>query len=224
MIHSQDARVGNLPDSAFKKLGISIPDANEFYTKVAKALTTLKIEKPRIYMEGYFQDSRDIEGDEGFDPETLPNDITPELRAFFTAFAKGGRIEKTEDESLYEGRAVIEQQIVLRMISYLQLSDDELDKPFTEDEKEAFLQLQQLKLAFEEINQEVDKVIADNITKTLQEGETGILFMGARHNHIFSRLPEDILVEDIDKEVRETTEEFKLSTEGYSSRNIEQGQ
>lgn len=54
--------------------------------------------------------------------------------------------------------------------------------------------------------QERDEFIAQTIDKTLKEGETGILFLGAHHD-ILSKLPKDIKVKEVKK--RERIEKYQ---------------
>ena len=78
-----------------------------------------------------------------------------------------------------------------------------------------------------------DEYIAQRIDRTLQEGETGILFIGAYH-HIKPRLPRDIKIKEI-KEIRKIKEYQSLlpfyhknqkrfeDLSGYLISNIDEG-
>ncbi len=54
-----------------------------------------------------------------------------------------------------------------------------------------------LEKGMNEIESKRDEFIADRINKTLKEGETGLLFLGA-HHHINMLLDTDIVVKSLD--------------------------
>jgi len=71
-----------------------------------------------------------------------------------------------------------------------------------------FMGLIRYKLAKDNLLNKRDEFIAGKIDKTLKEGETGIIFIGAYHN-IKQRLPEDIQIREI-KDVDKVREYHKL--------------
>ena len=71
-----------------------------------------------------------------------------------------------------------------------------------------------------QLTRERDRFVAKTIDETLQEGETGILFMGSYHD-ILSHLPKDITVEQV-KERQRIIAYFKELVSGVDGKRFEE--
>lgn len=92
---------------------------------------------------------------------------------------RGAIIEKTEDRELVKK----ERDYIVKMITS--------KSPFTR-----LINKLRYILAKDKLLERRDRFIANQINRTLKEGETGILFLGARHN-VLPKLSKDIVVKKL---------------------------
>lgn len=151
-----------------------------FWDAIADYFYRLEVSNLKIYQDGLMANGqvgqRIIE--EGAKRGSKNHEIVLML------MEKGGEIRKTEDVSLLK-------EEYDRLIKLAQ----------TKSPLERALIYIGYKLRKDRLMKERDEFIAKRINETLQDGETGVLFMGAYHD-VLPRLSKDILVEEVKEQKR----------------------
>jgi hypothetical protein len=129
----------------------------EFWNAVAKALDGLKLDWTKVRL---YQDSLPVCGLEEKIIRDLAKQGGANHRILLKLIERGARIEGTEDAGL------------LRKEYELIIAGAPIDAGVSASDKRAYLQ---------DFMERRDRFIAQRIDKTLLQGETGILFLGALH-------------------------------------------
>lgn len=187
-----------------------------FWRIVEDRLQQLPVERPRIYVESYHGTSV------RFEPGTEPTDKiidTPEARVIAALLKRvGGTVETTENPKLVEENMQIARELGDAYHAIKDSKDDYEEKTgdpelmIIKRVKEALGPILIIAARMEEVAGKRDAFIAGRIDETLQDGETGILFLGGNHN-VESRLPGDIQIEILDKRLNEIRKEIAFETE-----------
>lgn len=180
------------------------------YWKIVKETTSnLNVKYARIYFDSYVGDTfANAENRFKFD-EYLKSlkEYPDEYAVINQLLAHGAVMEHTESHSLHHqftGKYSELGEICNQLKQELEQSSD-LDEPITEKDVGIANGILDLYAEIESISNERDKFVARRIAETLQEGETGILFMGVIHD-IVSKLPADIQVTLLDERLNEFRE------------------
>jgi len=106
-------------------------------------------------------------------------------------------LSKTEDRSIYYEMAEVAQVLVNLLLG------EEIPENEYQDEELP----EALALRLDDLNIKRERAVAENINSELQDGEVGILIMGALHSRIMDNLAEDIEVEYLSPELRNYVED-----------------
>lgn len=191
VIHT-DADLGSLASDITKRsIALSgekvwekhVETVNGFWDSINKYFESLEVVNFKIYQDGMVADGAIGQKilDEGLKKGSKNYEIVSKL------IQRGAVLVKTEDFALVKK----ERDLLLKMISARTLIEGSL----------SYLKYRLIK---NELLRKRDSFIANRINETLNQGETGILFIGAYHE-IIPELAEDIQVKEIKdtKKIRE---------------------
>jgi len=179
--------------------------SGRYWEIVKEATSNLNLKDTRIYWESYCGDT--------FTETKFEIDQklkgSPEAAVLNQLLANGAILERTETMLLLN-QAVKKLKKLDEMLIQLQqeLKQGDLDGSPTKKDLEIVQRIIDLHAELDNLNNERDEFVARRIDKTLQEGETGILFMGGGHD-IASKLPAGIQVTLLDERLNEFREFFQ---------------
>jgi len=210
MLHSPEDRIhhggeiGNLADISNPA---AIQAANTFWRIVKDRLGELNPQTPRFYLEGYTRPSlRVIAGTSNLPGE---NQNPPIEDKIMTEFIKrvGGTVETTEGTKLLEEAFGVHRDLGDMLTS---LAEQVANGGAVDLEDQVQSRLISQFATMDAANSRREEFIASRINSTLQEGETGFLFLGGAHDLSPKLLP-DIQVEVLDERLVEIRNELKES-------------
>lgn len=221
MVHSgkalsfQSEEIGEFGSETLQDFSRHIePETKALWNLINAKLGALTPAKARFYLEGFTQDSQNVQEGTGRLPMETDN-ASPE-GIVIAKFIKrvGGTIEKTEDKELLDEEFMHARRVseaFSALFNSFNATEDvhgkkQLPTPDTTTLDESFDHLDRLQT-------ERDEFIAKRIQETLQEGETGFLFIGASHD-VQKYLPQDIQTEVLDERIVELVDEIRGERKG----------
>lgn len=190
MLHSLEmvTTMGKVIGSDRQVSSQNAESTNHYWEVLKRALDVSNVHPTKLFLEGCSRKFTDDEIKDFLAKQEYPLPESYIIRRFLL---DGASIEVTEDEHLFKEQGKVYGDLS-NVYSAVEGDSNSLRVLDTVD------RLIELYLTLDELDDLRDTAVARHIDDGLENGETGILFIGSSHD-VVSRLPQDIVIEGLDE-------------------------